>query len=153
MGTGFGGWGMTNGTAAAVLISDLILGNKNPAVELFDPARHSLLSQNKESIAEGINIVGQYAKELFVKPEKKSISELGNDDGDVILVNDKKVAAYKDKDGNLFTFSPKCTHMGCQVNFNNTERTWDCTCHGSRFNFDGTVIQGPAAHDLMHEEV
>jgi glycine/D-amino acid oxidase-like deaminating enzyme/nitrite reductase/ring-hydroxylating ferredoxin subunit len=153
MGTGFGGWGMTNGTAAAILISDLILSNKNPAAELFDPSRHSLLSQNKESIAEGINVVGQYAKELFVKPEKKSVSELGNDEGDVIMVNDKKVAAYKDKDGNLFTLSPKCTHMGCQVNFNNTERTWDCTCHGSRFNFDGTVIQGPATHDLKHEEV
>ena len=75
-------------------------------------------------------------------------SELENGEGRILNVNGKKVAAYKDKNGKLYAVSSACVHLGCQVVWNNAEKTWDCPCHGSRYRYDGKVIHAPALGDL-----
>ncbi len=80
-------------------------------------------------------------------------SGLTKGEGRLIRADDKKIAAFKDDNGKVYTLSPNCVHMGCLVSWNAAERTWDCTCHGSRYNFNGEVIHGPATGDLPEEEL
>ena len=147
--SGFGGWGMTNGTAAAMIIKDLILGNENKWVPIFDPGRP--LKTVKRFFTEGFNVFEQYADKYLGRP-KETLEDLGDDEGAVIKIHNRKSAVYKDEKGKLKTLSPLCTHMSCEVNWNNAERTWDCPCHGSRFDRSGKVIHGPALKDLLEEE-
>lgn len=151
--TGFGGWGMTNGTVSGMLIADEILGHENPWSSFFNPSRHELASYGAKFISEGLNITEQYAKEYLLRPEKENPAELANDEGKIIRADGKKIAAYKDEKGKIYTLSPKCVHLGCEVSWNAAEKTWDCTCHGSRYNYDGEVIHGPALGDLPEEIV
>ncbi len=153
MATGFAGWGMTNSTVSAMLISDLILGRDNPWASFFDPSRHDIAQYGGTFMAEGINIVEQYGKEYLTSFEKMDPADLAEGEGKLIRADDKKIAAFKDDEGKIYTLSPSCVHMGCLVSWNAAERTWDCTCHGSRYNFNGEVIHGPATGDLPEEEL
>lgn len=143
--SGFGGWGMTNGTAAANIIKDLILGNKNEWASLFDPERP--LKTTKRFFSEGFNVFGRYA-DRYLSRSKEKIDDIEKGEGVVINIDNKKEAVYRDDEGRTHAISPFCTHMNCQVNWNNAERTWDCPCHGSRFDKNGKVIHGPALRDL-----
>ena len=82
------------------------------------------------------------------KPGRRPIDDLAPGEGDIVEHDGEKVAGYRDEDGTLLAVSPTCTHLGCQVNWNGAERSWDCPCHGSRFAPDGSVLQGPAVHRL-----
>lgn len=103
--------------------------------------------------------IAQKAKQLVkgygkrVTPAKKSVAGLDKDDGMVIEKKGKKIAVYKDKDGLLHSVSAVCRHLGCIVDFNKEEKTWDCPCHGSRYSKFGNVINGPATKDLPEEAV
>lgn len=143
--TGFGGWGMTNGTFSAMIIRDLILGKENPWSRIFDPGRP--LKKTKRLFTEGFNIFEQYADKYLSRP-KENPEDFEKDEGAVINIDGKKVAYFKDEEGKPHEVSPFCTHLGCEVNWNNAERTWDCPCHGSRFSKEGEVIHGPALRDL-----
>jgi glycine/D-amino acid oxidase-like deaminating enzyme/nitrite reductase/ring-hydroxylating ferredoxin subunit len=145
---GYSGWGMTNGTAAAMLLSDQILGIKNSNADTFDPwAKHRM--RDLKEVIKNASFVG---KEFIVKRAQKkneqSINNLPHGQGIVIDSRGQKIAVYKDQQGKLHKFSAKCTHMGCIVQFNNAERTWDCPCHGSRFDSTGQVIHAPAIDNL-----
>lgn len=145
--TGFAKWGMTTGTMAGHLLADRITGRDNPHAEVFDPARFKADPGFKHFIVENVNV----AKELIagkVGIVHKKINELGNDEGAVVRHNGKRAGAYKDTSGKLFLVDTTCTHLGCEVEWNNGERSWDCPCHGSRFNYEGHVIEGPAVEDL-----
>jgi glycine/D-amino acid oxidase-like deaminating enzyme/nitrite reductase/ring-hydroxylating ferredoxin subunit len=147
MATGFAKWGMTGGTAAARVLAGLLLGQDSAAARLFDPWRmqpRAIPSLVKENAQVGLRFVG----DRVTKPGTRPIDSLEPGEGDIVRHRGEKVAAYRDDDGELVAVSARCTHLGCQVNWNAAERSWDCPCHGSRFAPDGKVIHGPAVHRL-----
>ncbi|XID74141.1 FAD-dependent oxidoreductase [Alkanindiges sp. WGS2144] len=146
--TGDSGQGLTHGTIAGMLITDLILGRNNPWAELYDPARFNFsLSALGSMLKEDINANLQYAD--YLRPTTvKSADELVNGQGAVIQDGLRKIAVYKDEEGQLHQCSAICTHWKGIVHWNEAEKTWDCPVHGSRFNACGKVIQGPANKDL-----
>ncbi|MDN5309156.1 MAG: hypothetical protein PWP14_550 [Methanolobus sp.] len=145
--TGFRKWGMTTGTVAAMIISDMILERDNPWAEVYTPSRlkpvesaKNLISQTLES---GKGLVG-----ARVLPVPEDASHIAPGKGDIVKIQGERVAAYRDDQGVLHTLDPSCRHMGCIVSWNDAERTWDCPCHGSRYNIRGQVVHNPAVHGL-----
>ena len=148
MATGFAKWGMTGGTAAAHLLADLVLGRENPYADLFDPNRLNLRTSAGKLVRENAVAAARFVGDRVKHRGRRDIETLTPGEGDIVSSGGEKVAGYRDEDGTLHAVSPTCTHLGCQVNFNRAERSWDCPCHGSRFAVDGTVLQGPAVHRL-----
>jgi glycine/D-amino acid oxidase-like deaminating enzyme/nitrite reductase/ring-hydroxylating ferredoxin subunit len=144
--TGDSGMGMTHGTIAGVLLTDLIMERANPWSDLYDPARKTL-SATKDFAQENLNVAAQYT-DLLTPGDCASVDEIGKGEGCVVRSGLSKVAAYRDEDGTLHSVSAICTHLGCVVTWNSAEKTWDCPCHGSRFDKLGSVINGPANKDL-----
>lgn len=145
--TGYKKWGMTTGTAAALLIEKLVTGQESPYKELFSPSRFyadPTLKQFFSTTADvAKHLIGGKLKYIDKYPE-----QLNNDEGSVVTVNGKRAGAYRDPKGGLHLLDTTCTHMGCEVEWNEGERTWDCPCHGSRFSYEGEVINGPADKPL-----
>jgi glycine/D-amino acid oxidase-like deaminating enzyme/nitrite reductase/ring-hydroxylating ferredoxin subunit len=147
MATGFAKWGMTNGTAAAMMLSDRLLGHENPYAPLFDPNRFKPLASATTLVKENAQAGMRFVGDRITKPGR-AIDDLEPGEGDIVSLEAEKVAAYRDEDGKLVAVSTRCTHLGCQVNWNRAEKSWDCPCHGSRFAPDGAVLNGPAVHRL-----
>ena len=131
--TGFNGWGISNGTAAAMLIADQMRGEPNPWWRLYDPVRRAPKHFNR----------GGDSKSLV-----DNIDAIKPGTGGVIDRGKQKIAVWKSPDGKAHALSAACTHMGCTVTWNNADLTWDCPCHGSMFTCDGRVIHGPATEAL-----
>jgi glycine/D-amino acid oxidase-like deaminating enzyme/nitrite reductase/ring-hydroxylating ferredoxin subunit len=144
--TGDSGMGLTHGTLGAMLISDSILGRENPWAALYDPSRKTLRAV-REYAAENLNVAKQYA-DWVTSGDVKSASEIRNDSGAIMRRGIHKIAVYRDSSGGLHERSAACPHLGCIVQWNGAEKTWDCPCHGSRFDCLGHVINGPANRDL-----
>jgi glycine/D-amino acid oxidase-like deaminating enzyme/nitrite reductase/ring-hydroxylating ferredoxin subunit len=144
--TGASGNGMTYGTIAGMLITDLIMGKANEWATLYDPSRVTL-GAAKEFVQENINVAEQYA-DLITPGEIESDAEIEPGSGAIIRRGLTKVAVYKDEAGDVRELSAVCPHLGCIVAWNSLEKTWDCPCHGSRFDSLGHVIMGPANSDL-----
>lgn len=147
--TGDSGNGMTHGTIAGMLLTDLILGRENPWARLYDPSRKTLGAIG-EFLRENVNVAVQYA-DLVTPGEIDDVSQVGRGEGAILRRGLVKVAVYRDDEGALHERSAICTHLGCVVRWNSTERTWDCPCHGSRFHTDGHVVNGPAIQALKNE--
>jgi glycine/D-amino acid oxidase-like deaminating enzyme/nitrite reductase/ring-hydroxylating ferredoxin subunit len=144
--TGDSGQGMTHGTIAGMLLTDLIMGRSNRWEKLYDPARKSLRAAGTY-VGEAVNMAAQYAD--WVTPgDVASEEDVAMDSGAVIRHGLSKVAVYRDETGTLHRCSAICPHLGCIVTWNTAEKTWDCPCHGSRFDKFGTVLNGPANKDL-----
>jgi glycine/D-amino acid oxidase-like deaminating enzyme/nitrite reductase/ring-hydroxylating ferredoxin subunit len=150
MATGFKKWGLTSATVAAIVISDAIAGRQNLWAKTFDSLRFKPKPTAKRWLQKQADLKQSYEADEPVKTVTPSEElALGLGEGEVIETSEKeKVAAYRDDDGKVHTFSAVCSHMGCQVAFNTAEKTWDCPCHGSRFDSNGRVIHGPAANPL-----
>lgn len=146
--TGFRKWGMSNGTAAALLFRDMILGKKNNYEKLYTPSRFYAHPSLKNFLKENANVVGQLIKGKLDSPKTKP-EDLSKGEGAVITLDGHRKGAYKDDEGKLHIVDTTCTHIGCEVEWNNGDRTWDCPCHGSRFSFTGEVIEGPAEKPLQ----
>ena len=146
--TGFSGNGMTFGTLSAMMLTDQILGRRNPWAELFDPGRAALRQGLWEYIKENKDYPYYLVRDRFAGAEGKSLRAVKRGEGKIIERNGKKVAASRDQSGTIVMRSAICTHMGCLVKWNDAERTWDCPCHGSRFTPKGDVISGPAEAPL-----
>jgi glycine/D-amino acid oxidase-like deaminating enzyme/nitrite reductase/ring-hydroxylating ferredoxin subunit len=144
--TGDSGQGMTHGTIAGILLSDLITGRDNPWKELYDPARKTMRAAG-EFARENLNVAAQY-RDYATGGDIKSADDLMPGQGAVIRHGLRKVAAYKNEDGHVHECSAVCPHLGCVVHWNDAEKTWDCPCHGSRFDRFGSVLNGPAITDL-----
>lgn len=140
--TGDSGNGMTHCTIGALLVSDLILGRENSWEELYNPAR-KVIHGLSDFISEQANTLAQYG-DWAKSGEVESVLQIPAGHGALVNQGLHKLAVYRDEQGSLHTLSAKCTHLGCIVHFNSVERSWDCPCHGSRFNTDGTVLHGPA---------
>ena len=144
--TGDSGHGMTHGTIAGMLLTDMIMVRPNPWTQLYDPNRVSLRSAG-ELAKENINVAFQY-KDYVTPGEVASTDDIAPGSGAVIRRGVHKVAAYRDERGVLHERSAVCTHLRCIVAWNSAEGTFDCPCHGSRFDPYGRVVNGPAIGDL-----
>jgi glycine/D-amino acid oxidase-like deaminating enzyme/nitrite reductase/ring-hydroxylating ferredoxin subunit len=145
--TGDSGMGMTHGTIAGMLLTDLILGRANPWATLYDPSRKRL-SATDEFYKENVHFAGQYAD--WLADGDVDCREQIAPGGGAILRSGLlgKVAVYRDERGDFHERSAVCRHLGCIVHWNDSEKTWDCPCHGSRFDCDGRVVNGPSNGDL-----
>ncbi len=144
--TGDSGNGMTHGTIAGILIKDLITGKENSWAKLYDPSRISL-KVTGDYLKEAGNMAAQYT-DLASRGDLESVNDLPDGEGAIISRNLKKFAVYKDENGILHSYSAICPHLGCVVQWNTDEKSFDCPCHGSRFTCHGQVINGPANTDL-----
>lgn len=144
--TGFSGSGMTYGMIAGMLLTDLICERENPWTKLYEPSRISLRAAG-EFARETINVVGRFVAHL-TPGDVGSADEIARGRGAVIREGTSKVAVYRDEAGALFRQSAICPHLGCVVAWNTAESTWDCPCHGSRFDPYGRVLTGPSIRDL-----
>ncbi|HVR96722.1 MAG TPA: FAD-dependent oxidoreductase [Thermoanaerobaculia bacterium] len=144
--TGDSGMGLTHGTIAGILLTDLILGRENPWATLYDPSRKTLRAAG-EYAKETLNVAAQYT-DWVTGGDVDSTDEIARDSGAVLRRGLTKVAVYRDENDVLHERSAVCPHLGCIVRWNESEKTWDCPCHGSRFDKLGKVINGPANRDL-----
>lgn len=160
--TGFGKWGMTGSMAAACLLRDLLLGRENPYAALFSPQRFPLPavlpSLQKESghalrsltarLSSAPPVPPPSAAQEPPRPPFSQIACLAPGEGRIVTYRGRKTGVSLDKDGVPHFVSPYCPHLGCQLTWNATEKTWDCPCHGSRFTCDGRLLDGPAQRGL-----
>jgi nitrite reductase/ring-hydroxylating ferredoxin subunit len=146
--TGDSGHGITHGTIAGILISDLILGLENPWTDLYDPGRVTLRSA-PEFARFNLEVAGHYAEwATGTSDDVAAEAEIAPGDGGIVWRGMLPVACYRDEGGVLHERSAVCTHLGCIVHWNREEKSWDCPCHGSRFGTDGEVLNGPARTPL-----
>lgn len=146
--TGNRKWGMSNGTAAALLLSDLVLGKKNNFQDLYTPTRFYARPSLKNFFVQNANVAEHLIKGKL-QLSNINPNTLSNDEGAIISVKGERKGVYKDTEGKLHIVDTTCTHLGCEVEWNNGERTWDCPCHGSRFSYTGDVVEGPAEKPLQ----
>ncbi len=144
--TGDSGMGMTHGTIAGILLTDLILGRDNPWTKLYEPSRLTLSAVGMFA-SEAVNTAAQYI-DWITGGDVNSADEIPKESGAVLRRGLNKIAIYRDERGALHERSAICGHLGCLVHWNPAEKTWDCPCHGSRFDKHGKVINGPANDDL-----
>jgi glycine/D-amino acid oxidase-like deaminating enzyme/nitrite reductase/ring-hydroxylating ferredoxin subunit len=149
--TGDSGMGMTHGTIAGMLIPDVIEGRENPWAEVYDPSRKPLRGL-RQFIKENVNVAAQYT-DWIKGGDVESTDQIPAGTGAVVQNGKSKLAIYRADDGHLYAMSATCTHLGCVVNWNKTEKSWDCPCHGSRFDAFGKVINGPATKELEAVDV
>ncbi|OIK12477.1 FAD-dependent oxidoreductase [Bacillus sp. MUM 13] len=142
--TGYAKWGMTNGTAAARILTDHILKRENRYADLFHPSR---VKGVKNLIKDNADVAKHLVQGKFSIVHKNP-EDLANDEGAIVKVNGQKAGCYRDPEGKLHIVDSTCTHMGCEVEWNSGDRSWDCPCHGSRFSVSGEVLEGPAVEPL-----
>lgn len=149
--TGDSGNGMTHGTISGILLKDLITGKDNAWTKLYDPSRISL-KVTGDFLKEASNMAAQYI-DLVSGGDLDSANEIKNGEGAIISNNLKKIAIYRDEKGILHSYSAICPHLGCVVQWNSDEKSFDCPCHGSRFTCKGEVINGPASSNLKEADI
>jgi Rieske Fe-S protein len=144
MATGFSTDGLTYGTLAAMILSDIIAGKENPWAKTYDAKRFTPIASAKTFIKENMNVLGEYLKDYPGNTDVELFSQIKPGEGKIVEKKNEKWAVHRSENGELHAISAVCTHMECIVNWNNAEKTWDCPCHGSRFKTTGEVIEGPA---------
>jgi glycine/D-amino acid oxidase-like deaminating enzyme/nitrite reductase/ring-hydroxylating ferredoxin subunit len=151
--TGFKKWGMTHSAVAAMLLRDHITGRPNPWSGLFKATRLHPLASAKEVAVHNLDVGLRFTVDRILTLRPPPALDLAPGQAGIRELDGEKVAAYRDHDGRLHAVSGRCTHLGCLVAWNAAERTWDCPCHGSRYTYDGHVIQGPAVDHLERKHV
>lgn len=147
--TGFNGNGMMFGTLSAKIISDQILGIENPYTKLYSPSRLKPVAGFTDFVKENADVAWHFIADRFGAESLDALSDLKRGEGKIAELQGTKLALYKDSKGKVTALSPVCTHAGCIVNFNATEQSWDCPCHGGRFDLSGKVICGPPQKELQ----
>lgn len=146
IGTGYNTWGMTNGTIAGYILSDLILNKDNPYIELFNPKRKSFMNKLKNYPINLFSNMKGFIPNKIVKDKDWYSKNL-----EFKTIDGKSVAIYKDGKKEHIVYT-KCPHMGCTLIFNEVEKTWDCPCHASRFDINGKCIKGPSLYDISYKK-
>ena len=149
--TGDSGNGMTHGTIAGMLLRDLVTGRPNPWEQLYDPSRKTLKAAPTYA-AENADMVAHMVKDHVRGGDVQDRDDIQPGEGAIIREGMSHVAVYRNRDGSLQEHSAVCTHLGCVVQWNSGEKSWDCPCHGSRFAVDGSILNGPAAAPLKAVE-
>ncbi len=146
--TGFRKWGMAHSTVAAQLITDLINGRKNPWLEVYNPSRFKPLATSGRFVPQAVKTAGRLAEKVLPAGGSIEIARIKKGESAVGALHGEKAAVYKDEQGTVHPLDRTCMHMGCLVNWNNAELSWDCPCHGSRYDFEGKVLHSPTVKDL-----
>ncbi len=149
--TGFGKWGMTGSMVSAQLISSQIAGEEVWYAPVFSPERFTPKSSAKALLDEGMHAIKGLTRRIFQLP-KATEEELPLGHGGIIEVDGEKLGVYKNEKGQIFIITPKCPHLGCQLEWNPDELSFDCPCHGSRFTYTGQLIDNPAQTDLVDKK-
>jgi glycine/D-amino acid oxidase-like deaminating enzyme/nitrite reductase/ring-hydroxylating ferredoxin subunit len=145
--SGFMKWGLTSGTLAGMLLADSIAGKPNPLMEHFSP--HRLSPRSSANVARmNLKVACNFVADRLRPAESTSAREIPRAQARIVRDGLGKTGVYRDHDGELHAVSLRCTHLGCLLRFNDNERSWDCPCHGSRFDVDGNVLEGPAVQPL-----
>lgn len=150
--TGYKKWGITSSNIAANIIIDKILGKENPYQDVFDSTRLKPIKNYKEMG----NMIKQSVDGLIVQKLKipdNTLEEISKGEAGIVEVEGQKLGIFRDKNDKLFVVKPVCSHLGCQLSWNNLEKTWDCPCHGSRFTYEGKSIYTPSIKDLERFEI
>ena len=147
--TGFNAWGITTGTAAAMVLADEILGRPNDWASLYQSNRLSLRVGGRKLLQKNLGVAQSWIAERILPSERQPAESLAPGEGGIVQHGGDSVAAFRDEDGTLHSLAPHCTHMGCELRWNSTERSWDCHCHGSRFDVKGRALNGPAVRNLQ----
>lgn len=145
--TGFNKWGMTTSMVAGMILSDMIMGCENQYSKVFSPTRFDFSASISTLAKDLATTTKNYTMQKVYIP-RKGIETIQNGHGGIVEYNGKKVGVYKNEEGEAFVVSTKCPHLGCQLRWNADELTWDCPCHGSRFDYRGNLIEDPANKDL-----
>jgi glycine/D-amino acid oxidase-like deaminating enzyme/nitrite reductase/ring-hydroxylating ferredoxin subunit len=146
--TGFNGNGMMLGSISAKILADLVLGKENKYAGLFSPSRIKPIDGFTEFVKENTDVVYHFVADRIAIHETDSVKRVIPGNGKIVEINNEKIAVYRAEDGTIHALSPVCTHAGCIVNWNDAEKTWDCPCHGARYDVDGNVLTGPATRNL-----
>lgn len=146
--TGLGGNGMTYSHVAAITLRSILTNEHHPDIELFNPNRIKPVAGFANFLSHNIDAVKNFVGKLFPGEKLHELAGLAPGEGEVVNYEHEKIALYKDKDGVLHAVSPVCKHLKCEVKWNSAERSWDCPCHGARYDYDGNVLTGPADHSL-----
>lgn len=146
--TGFGGNGITFGTLSAIILRDILMNVDHPLQETLDPNRIKPIAGFVDFVKESADVTGILAKSIFAGEKLHELADLAYDEARVVKYEGESIALYKDAEGHLHAVNPACTHIKCSVAWNNAEKSWDCPCHGSRFDCDGEMLTGPARKDL-----
>ena len=150
--TGFKKWGMSSSMVAADILSDLICGQENPNAEVFSPHRFNTNSV-PSAVTETVQAVKGLSRQIF-SPGRAAVEQLPRGHGGIVTDSDgNKVGVYKDSSGKIYAVHPRCPHLGCQLEWNPDEKSWDCPCHGSRFDYHGNLIDNPAQANIASEEL
>ena len=144
--TGFNQWGMSNSMVAACTLADLITDKPNELEHVVRMDRHSLVGTGNRIVNGAISAMGLSKQILGLK--KNEIKNIPNGKAGIVKIDQQTVGIYKDESGEIHAIDTKCPHLGCQLAFNSNDKTWDCPCHGSRFDIDGNLIEDPAQKDL-----
>ena len=150
--TGYRKWGMTNGTIAAKIIADKILDKENQYESLYTPSRFQADPALKKFISFNTDVAKHLIKGKLEYTDN-NIEKLKEDEATITRIDGQRTGVYRDKNKKLYLVDTTCTHMGCEVEWNSGDRTWDCPCHGSRFSIEGEVIEGPAKKPLARREI
>jgi glycine/D-amino acid oxidase-like deaminating enzyme/nitrite reductase/ring-hydroxylating ferredoxin subunit len=146
--TGYNAWGLTTGTVAASIIADSILGVPNAWAGLYDATRLNPRVACRKFLEENLNVARHWVGDRVMGAKISSAEELKKGQGATLRVRGKQMAVYRDDQAHIHALSAVCSHLACIVHWNDAEKTWDCPCHGSRFRYDGKILQGPAVKDL-----
>lgn len=144
--TGFNKWGITNSAASALILRNKILDIEDDFSEIFNPSRITPILSTKEFLKAGKDIASGFIKRVI--PASDEIFNVKIGEGKIVNYNGRKVGVYRSELGDYFCINPVCTHLKCALSFNNAEKTWDCQCHGSRFDVNGKILEGPAVYPL-----
>lgn len=144
--TGFKKWGMTNGTAAARILTDLITIGESPWAPVYNPSRFDIIAAGAKLASTNLEVAVNFVVGK-ITPAPKSV-DIKNGEAKVTNIDGQKVGAYRDEQGGMHIVDITCTHLGCELVWNEAEKTWDCPCHGSRFSYDGDNVEGPAFKPL-----
>jgi glycine/D-amino acid oxidase-like deaminating enzyme/nitrite reductase/ring-hydroxylating ferredoxin subunit len=151
--TGFGGWGMSNGVMAGQLLAAAITGTGLPWTGLYDPRRLNPIREAGPAVTMQAAVAKHFLGDRLKPSPVDSIEDIAPGTGAVVRVGAEQWAVHRDDSGTLRALAARCTHLGCIVHFNDAETAWECPCHGSRFDLDGAVIQGPANRALLRKEL
>ena len=148
--TGYRKWGYANGSAAALMLTDRILDRPNPWASTFDSGRLGPVQAAGPFLKENANVGRRFVQDRL---KRGGIDQIAPGEGAIVRHGLGQAAVHRDDDGRLHALSARCTHLGCIVDWNGAERSWDCPCHGSRFDVDGSVLSGPAVAGLERRTI
>ncbi|MDS0525228.1 FAD-dependent oxidoreductase [Clostridium sp. SHJSY1] len=149
--TGFNKWGMTSSMVSAQIISDMILGKENELSHIFSPHRFDFSAYINQLVKDGAETVKNFTmQKIYIPLENRRHIKVG--EADIVEYEGRKVGVYRDSEEKYHMVSTKCSHLGCQLQWNADDLTWECPCHGSRYDYNGNWIEGPSIHNIENDK-